>query len=694
MDPLSFHPAAGAGGAGFALLSLIGSGAALFLRRGYLRLRRHASALEAEVERLQDRVWRLAESEERYRSLIEAQLDVIVQRDREGRITFANERFAGLIGEPREALIGSDARPRILESGPVRVGQDGARLIDEAVQTPAGVRWLSWVETTLAGRDGAPEIVRAGRDVTDRVAFQRTLEQERARAEAASEAKSRFLATVSHEFRTPLNGILGMADLLLDTAPNPEQTTYIRAVKTSGEALLSLIDEILDFSKIEAGRLDLAAEPLDVRALVEGVVELLAPKAQGKGIEIASFVARDVPARVVGDPDRLRQILVNLAGNAVKFTEAGGVGVAVEITPAGELALVVQDTGSGIPEDRLPALFKEFEQGEAGHGRQPEGTGLGLAITRRIVERMQGTIAVESRVGQGSSFRVTLALAANAPPPAPGASLSGSRVLIVAQSPFEAPFLARRLAESEATAVHLERPEDAVAALVASSFDVILADRALGDEVIRRLAEGARLAGVRRRIVLLSPFDRREFGPPGAAGFNGYLVKPVRARSLFGQLGGGEQNPAGSAERMQLSAGAKPGSRVLLAEDNEINALLARKVLEKLGAAVDRAKDGEEALALVGEALSGARPPYDLVLMDVRMPGLDGVETTRCIRELERKLGRTDRCRIVALTASVRKEAETATLAAGFDGFLTKPLDIKLLANLVAEEESPLAAAS
>src|SRR4051812_37729803 len=374
MDWGSLPVHAGAGLAVLASMLAAGIFGAAFRRRRK-QLAGHAFALESEVERLQDQVWRLAESEERYRSLIEAQLDVIVQRDREGRITFANERFAGLIGEPRAALIGSVARPKILESGAPRVGQDGARLIDEAVQTPAGVRWLSWVETTLAGRDGAPEVVRAGRDVTDRVAFQRTLEQERARAEAASEAKSRFLATVSHEFRTPLNGILGMADLLLDTAPSPEQTTYIRAVKTSGEALLSLIDEILDFSKIEAGRLDLAAEPLDPRALVEGVVELLAPKAQGKGIEIASFVARDVPARVVGDPDRLRQILVNLAGNAVKFTEAGGVGVAVEITPAGELALVVQDTGSGIPEDRLPALFKEFEQGEAGHGRQPEGTG-------------------------------------------------------------------------------------------------------------------------------------------------------------------------------------------------------------------------------------------------------------------------------------------------------------------------------
>jgi PAS domain S-box-containing protein len=683
-------------GAGLAVLASILAagifGVAFPRRRKQLAAR--AFALEIEVERLQDQVWRLAESEERYRSLIEAQLDVIVQRDRSGRITFANERFAGLVGEPRDELIGSDLRPEVLESGPARIGEDGARVVDEAVQTPAGVRWLSWVETTVAGRDGAPEIVRAGRDVTERIAFQRTLEQERTRAEAASEAKSRFLATVSHEFRTPLNGILGMADLLLDTAPTPEQTTYIRAVKTSGEALLSLIDEILDFSKIEAGRLDLAAEPLDLQALVEGVVELLAPKAQGKGIEIAALVAPDLPKLVIGDADRLRQILVNLAGNAVKFTDAGGVGVKVELAQRGEIAIVVQDTGPGIPQDRLPALFEEFEQGDGSHSRQHGGTGLGLAITRRIVEGMRGAIEVDSVVGRGTSFRVTLALPASAPAQVPSAALRGSRVLIVAHSPFEAPFLACRLAQAEGAVTRLERADEAIAAIRNHRFEIVIVDRALGDDAIRHIAEEARRGGVGRRIVLLSPFDRREFGPPTAAGFNGYLVKPVRARSLFRQLTEPEPERAGFPERAERRAGASGGCRVLLAEDNEINALLARKILEKLGATVDRAEDGEEALALASEALSGLRPPYDLVLMDVRMPGLDGLETTRRIRQLELSLGRAERCRIVALTASVRKEAEAATLAAGFDGFLAKPLDIKLLADLVQDDRARFAAAS
>ena len=410
MDLSSLPVAAGAGLGALAALS----GAAVAARRlwhRHRRLARHAAALEAEVERLQDRTWRLAESEERYRSLIEAQLDVIVQRDRAGRITFANERFAELMGTSRETLIGSGERPTVIESGAPRIGADGARVVDEAVRTPDGIRRLSWVETSIAGRDGAPELVRAGRDITERVAAERTLNEARAKAEAASEAKSRFLATVSHEFRTPLNGILGMAGLLLDTAPSPEQTTYIRAVKTSGQALLSLIDEILDFSKIEAGRIDLLAEPFDLRAVVEGVVELLAPKAQGKGIEIAAFVAPEVPARVVGDQDRLRQILVNLAGNAVKFTEAGGVGVIVEQGRDGVLSLAVHDTGPGIAEDRVPSLFEEFEQGDAELSRRHGGTGLGLAITRRIVERMQGEIAVDSTVGEGAVFEQALGVA-------------------------------------------------------------------------------------------------------------------------------------------------------------------------------------------------------------------------------------------------------------------------------------------
>jgi signal transduction histidine kinase/CheY-like chemotaxis protein len=682
--------------AGAALVVLAAAAGAVALLRGHLRLRSHAASLEAEVERLQDRTWRLAESEERYRSLIEAQLDVIVQRDRSGRITFANDRFAELMGTSRESLIGSDERPTVIESGPPRIGADGARIVDEAIRTPAGLRWLSWVETAVAGSDGSPELVRAGRDITERVAAERTLEEARAKAEAASEAKSRFLATVSHEFRTPLNGILGMAGLLLDTAPTPEQATYIRAVKTSGQALLSLIDEILDFSKIEAGRIDLAAEPFDIRAVVEGVVELLAPKAQGKGIEIAAYVASDVPARVVGDADRLRQILVNLAGNAVKFTDAGGVGVTVERAGDGRLEIAIQDTGPGIAADRVPALFEEFEQGDAETGRRHGGTGLGLAITRRIVELMGGEIAVDSTVGEGAIFRVALPLPEAEAPPGWTPELAALRALVLAQSPFEAPFMARRLTAAGANVALVETAADALAKMATTGFDLLIVDCIFGEEVVRSVAEEARRAGIARKLILLSPFERREFGSPAATGFDGYLVKPVRARSLFQlvrpPIARPPQSPAGPVRRARR--GGRRAMRVLLAEDNEINALLALKSLEKLGAVADWAKTGEEALALAESALSGERPPYGLVLMDIRMPGLDGFETTRRIRRLEATLGAAGPLRIVALTANLRHASEAGAAAAGFDGFLTKPFEPSALEALLKDAQTPLAEVS
>jgi PAS domain S-box-containing protein len=680
--------------------------ATVLLLRDHIRLDQHALSLEAQTERLQDRVWQLAESEEQHRSLIEAQVDLIVQRDPQGRITFANEAYARLVGAPRLDLIGSTRQPKVIESGPVQVRTDGARLIDEAIATGEGVRWMAWIETEARGPGGVPAILRMGREVTDRVVSERALDEARAKAEAASEAKSRFLATVSHEFRTPLNGILGMTDLILDTPLSAEQTTYAHAIKTSGEAFLSLIDEILDFSKIEAGRIDIVTAALDLHALVEGVVELLAPKAQGKGVEISAFVTADVPRHVIGDGDRLRQVLVNLAGNAVKFTDNGGIGIIVSGEKPGQITIEVRDTGPGIPAQRVPIIFDEFEQGDGSPSRRHGGAGLGLAITRRIVECMQGSIAVDSEVGHGTTFTVRLPL-----PPADevhpehgeAVDLTGQRILILAQSAFEAPFLIRRLEEAGASVTQVTTPGDALAKLATSTWNHVIADYALGDEAVREIAKEARLAGVGRSLVLLSPFERREFGPPSAASFDTYLVKPVRARSLFERLtkplpekpspekGARPRRPRASAAKRGNRAGA---ARVLLAEDNEINALLAVKSLEKLGAVVDWAKDGHEALALAEASFSGVRPTYDLVLMDIRMPGLDGHETTRRIRRLEQVLGRREPSRIVALTANALKEDEQAARDAGLDGFLAKPFEAGALARLLASPKPSLAHAS
>ncbi len=642
------------------------------------------SRRDGEVERLHDLVWRTSESEERYRSLVEAQIELVVQRDAEGRITFASAGFAALLGTVPAALLGTTREVEVVESGEMRRRADGARLVDLAIRPVGGdtPRWFAFVETVTTGRDGRPEVLRAGRDVTDRVESARVLEEARSRAEAASVAKSRFIASVSHEFRTPLNGIMGMADLMLETPLSPEQRTYAEAVKTSGEALLSLIDGILDFSKIEAGRLDLAAEPFDPAALVESVVELLAPRAQDKGLEIAADI-ETLPAVLVGDADRVRQILINLAGNAVKFTESGGVGVTAAWGPEG-LTLAVHDTGPGIPEDRLPVLFQEFEQGDGSASRRHEGTGLGLAITTRLVERMGGRLVVTSRPGEGSCFRVHLPLRSGAEEvrfDAP--SLSGHNVLVVAAAAFEAPYIARRLGRAGADAAVVESESEALAALSAETvYTVVIADRALGDAAVRRIAATARQAGVGRSIVLLSPFDRRDFGSPAAAGFDRYLVKPVRLASLLARIA--EPAPPRAVAPPVPSGPVRSTSyrpRVLLAEDNPINALLATKALERLGAVVIWARDGAEAVTRLQEA-AASPVPFDLALVDIRMPILDGLEAARRIRqhEIDRNL---PRLRLVALTANVQAEDEAAARAAGFDGFLSKPLDLKALPPLL-----------
>lgn len=689
--------------AGAAALIVVATVVWLILRRRRTLLDQ-IDRLEAEIEALHDSIWELSESREHYRSIVEAQGDLIVRRAQDGRIVYCNDAFARLAGRPREELIGTTWQPVVREVSDVRLSTTGARIFDEAIEYGGGIVWISWIETLALGDSGA-ERQRVGRDVTSRVAAEHDLLDARHRAEAASEAKSRFLATVSHEVRTPLNGILGMADLLADTRLDPEQATYVRAVKTSGEVLLSLIDDILDFSKIEAGKIALVQEPFDLRSLVENVVELLAPRAQGKGIEIASFVSPDLPPLVLGDRDRLRQVLMNLAGNAVKFTDRGGVGVCIEVQPDGLVAFSVADTGPGIPKDRQDAVFREFEQVDDTASRRHGGTGLGLAICRHIVERMGGTITVESEEGRGATFRFAIALAAvggdspPALPPPTKVDLSGKRVLIIADSPFEAPFIARRLVAAGAQAEIRTSEAAARAAMTTEKYDVVLTDCALGEEAARRLAALARRSGVRRSLILLSPFERREFGPPAAAGFDGYLVKPVRALSLMQQIAlepvtpPPQQPPATQAQAQpRATERSQRKRRVLLAEDNEINALLALKLLEGAGAESVWVRDGTKAVAEMRRVLAGHEEPFDLILMDARMPEMDGLEAVRRIRAMEAAHPRPTHVRIVMLTANAFAEDRAAAMAAGADGFLAKPFERQKIQELVEGSGTPGAA--
>jgi PAS domain S-box-containing protein len=638
-------------------------------------LDRELQSLRTRVEELADRNWELKESQERARGFLEAQGDLIVRRDADGRITYANDAFCTLAGRARDALIGASYLPDVIEQGATTLAGDGTRSHDQKIATAEGPRWIAWREVTV--RTGADaEVQSVGRDVTDRAQAERALAGARDQAEAASRAKSRFVAMVSHEIRTPLNGILGMSDLLLDTALTPEQLTYTRAVKTSGEALLALIEQILDFSKIEAGRLDLEAEPFDLHALVEETVELIAPRAQAKDLAVASYVADDVPRQVVGDATRVRQVLLNLAGNAIKFTDQGGLSIVVERgAKPDEIVIAVRDTGIGIAPQEQERIFHEFEQADRSAARTFLGTGLGLAISRRIIERMGGEISVESAPGAGSTFRVTVALSpVTNQPNVVQPELGGTDILIVAPAAIEAELLARRLTEWGARTRIAANVDEARTLLKDRPYGALLVDHALGR------AASAALAATRaaQRIVLVTPAARHDLPALKAVGFTGYLVKPVRSASLAARLATTDQSferSGDSADTIDPTSDHAPdgGLAILVAEDNEINALLARALLTRLGHRPTIAGDGAAALA-AWRAAQAAGEPFGLILMDVHMPGSDGIEATRQIRAAEAEHG-TARTPIMALTANALDEEREACRLAGMDGFLTKPLD-------------------
>jgi signal transduction histidine kinase/CheY-like chemotaxis protein len=508
----------------------------------------------------------------------------------------------------------------------------------------------------------------------------------RDRAEAASEAKSRFLTTMSHEIRTPISGILGMADLLREASLDPENASYVEAIRSSGSALIALIDEILDLAKIEAGRFDLVVETVDLRRLTEGVVELLAPRAQSKGIEIAASFSAAAPRFVRADSLRLRQVLTNLAGNAVKFTDQGGVCITVERGEQGSARFSVIDTGPGVPPDRRTAIFDSFEQGDGSHARRFEGAGLGLAISRELVRLMGGELTLADNPGGGSIFSFAVRLAecgAVGPLAAEEArrrAPHGMRALIIADSPFEGPAMEARLMEA---GVGVDRAHGLDSGLDALSGprkpDVVIVDCALGPEATNRLAQAAREAGVMRSLVLFSPFERRAFGQTALKGFDGWLVKPVRARSLFERVAWDFEPAAGPATRLSPVTSVR---RALVAEDNDINALITQKALRRLGFEVVRALDGEEALRLASPIAPLASRPFDVILMDLKMPGLDGYEATRRLRRLEAACGWSP-TPIVALTANAFDERRGSPSAAGFDAFLVKPVEFQALAGTV-----------
>ncbi|WP_029909064.1 response regulator [Caulobacter sp. UNC358MFTsu5.1] len=470
------------------------------------------------------------------------------------------------------------------------------------------------------------------------------------------------LATLSHEFRTPLNGVLGMARLLEGTRLTAEQKAYVGALRESGDHLLSLVNDVLDFARLGATAIELHAAPVDVENLLRQVAELLSPRAHEKAIEIAWAAAPGLPA-ILADEGRLRQVLLNYAGNAIKFTETGGVLLSAELVSDGRIRFNVRDTGPGVAPEARAAIFEAFVQTDPSHQAQLGGAGLGLAIVARLAGAMHGEAGVGGELGQGADFwfEAPFEFAPTEPTDLP---LTGRVVAVASPNPMVREAALRQVRASGGQAL---AGETVAAALKGAPADaVLLLDAALSGP------RGALKAPAGRACVALLTPDQRDRIPKLKASGLGYLIKPLRRASLIAQVLAArpvakaapvEAAPLAPAhEDDRIAPAAAPGVRVLLAEDNPINALLARALLEREGCKVDRIASGDEAVSALSRGF------YDLILMDLRMPGLNGIEATKALRE------RGVTTPIVALTADAFDEDRRACLAAGMNDFLAKPL--------------------
>ena len=629
----------------------------------------------------------LAERDERLRAIVDGVADGLLTIDEHGAVVACNPAAQSIFGYPAGELIGRDVGTLVPGTHP----DGGPAIFCGAPPDAQGVR----CEVTGRRKDGSSFPIEVGvtaatfatqrlqvvvvRDITERKQVETALARARDAALDSAQLKSEFLANMSHEIRTPMNGVIGMTDLLLETPLSAEQRDYAETVRRSAESLLAVIDDILDFSKIEAGRLELDSVDFDLRRVVEESTFVLAPRSAAKHLELVCQIAPDLARAVRGDPGRLRQILLNLAGNAVKFTEHGEIVVRAEMVARSAASVTVRvsvtDTGIGIPPDRRHRLFKSFSQVDGSMTRHYGGTGLGLAISKQLAELMGGEIGVDSEPGHGSTFWFTVRLERrDARVATTPAQLAGVRVLVVDDHPLACAGLVDDLRvrglRSDGAADGAEATARLEAAATAGDpYRIVLLDVDVPAPDGGPLTTAPALSGA--ALIALTTVrglsDRRADDP-----FVARIAKPVRETQLLQSL---TRCLATPSEESTTSAAATQGPpRVLLAEDNPVNQLVARRMLERAGVQVDVVDSGAEAVAAI------ERRAYDLVFMDVYMEGMDGFEATAAVRARE---GGTRHTVIVAMTASTSPGEREQCLAAGMDDFVTKPVQTGTLQALL-----------
>jgi two-component system sensor histidine kinase/response regulator len=642
-------------------------------------------------------------SEQRLRQLVESAQVILWRSDVDGsRCNFVNREAEELLGFPVEDWLANPtfwldqlrAEDRAAASAACAesLASGEARRFEHRMTAADGrVLWFGTSVRVVTSGSEDRELVAVMTDITDRKRAQEN-------AEAASRAKSEFLASMSHEIRTPMNGVIGMTDLLLDTTLDVEQRDYVNTVKISGEALLTVINDILDFSKIEAGKLDLDLIPFDLADTIEESLRALAFRAHEKGLELACDIDPHIPSRLIGDPVRIRQILLNLVNNAIKFTATGEVEVRLQRAPSESAAITlhlsVRDTGIGIPDDKLQAVFEAFSQADSSTTRHFGGTGLGLTISQRLAEAMHGRIWVESTFGRGSTFHFTVELQACDEEEAPALrepSLAGTRILIVDDNGTN-----RRILESMVRSWQMEpiiassAPEaltllrrgvsvEKPVRLVVTDIHMPEMDGFSLTERIKAVPDFADVA----IIMLTSGESHGDIERSRAMGVVAHLTKPARRHELQAAIAKAMRVQTG--DTVLAAAFAVPISNlsanprcILLVEDALINQMLAVRILRKAGHHVVVANNGIEGLAAL------EREPFDLVLMDIQMPEMDGFEAAGEIRKRELVSGKY--VPIVAMTAFAMIEDRARCLAAGMDGYISKPIRARELLTIVDRE--------